>query len=127
MGILPDQFSDDEIGLEAPPAQGVENPETVDVAVVNVFVCPNCGSDQAQVQQSADASVAVCPSCQCEFGAEPNPVQTEPVEPEPALESAVERILGKVFERHVRHQTHMLKRAVGHARQEQYHPKLPSE
>jgi hypothetical protein len=104
MGILPPQFSDQQIGLEAPPTVASRAPQAV-VAVITL-VCPNCGSQDAAVQQADNASVAHCPQCQAEF--EPPPASQAVI----PMESSLHRILGALFERHMRRQTHRLKRTV---------------
>lgn len=48
-----------EIPLAAPPTEGFD--------LVDIQVCPACGSPDATVQMVEDAEVAKCPQCQCEF------------------------------------------------------------
>lgn len=103
----PDATASVALGLEAAEA-GLE------------LVCPNCGCKDPAVAQADAASVATCPQCQCEFEC---PGQQQPAVEMGAfpMESGTQRILGRIFERHVRRQQHALKRTVGQVTQ----PKLP--
>jgi len=134
---------DDEVGLEAPPvgelgpgeALGAPRPAPAQVAPAARAIelgaeaavaglklcCPNCGCQDCgggggqdpAVQMADQASVVTCPMCQCQFEA-PQQAGEEMAMP---VESSVQRILGRVFERHVRRHAHALQREAGRTKQ----------
>jgi len=65
-----------DIPLEAPPTEGFD--------LVDVQICPACGSPDAAVQQVEDAEVAKCPQCQCEFS--------------PRVESVTRKVIRRISE-----------------------------
>ena len=118
---------EDEVGLDAPPVGQLGPGEALGApvpapggAAAPAQSCPNCGCQDPVVQQANAASV-VCPVCQCQYGA-PQAVGVETALP---MESSVQRILGRVFERHARRQHYALKRVVGRPLSvSQHQPKL---
>lgn len=139
MDIIPPRFSDEQVGLEAPPAAVTTPDQGLEQVSAVVITCPSCGCSCGQdvIQMVDDASVAECPQCQCQFdhqagqecsgsedqapdGPPPSYLAVQPVPAPLAYESGVQRTLGRIFERHVRRHQHALKRSVS-----QYQPKLP--
>jgi len=121
---------DDGIGLDRPPVGELGPGEALGAPIpaqpaqpVNataLLICPSCGcpncdsqgSKDPAVQMADEASVVTCPDCQAQF---------EPPCEQPGdgaglalpMESSTTRILGRVFERHVRRHAHALKRGAG--------------
>ena len=124
---------DDEVGLEAPPVeelgpgQALGAPAPAPAAAPAVIViCPNCGcqdcgSQDPAGQQVDQAGAVTCPVCQSEFEA---PRQQAGAELALPMESSVHRILGRVFERHVRRHAYALKRVAGRTKLPKQ-PELP--
>lgn len=90
MDILPSKFSDELVGLEAPPEDVL--PDTSagaadgDVPIIVVTVCPSCGcKDPAVLQDEVEGTMA-CPQCQCGYG-------SSSTEPTMALESSARHVL----------------------------------
>lgn len=89
MDILPPEFSNEQVGLEAPPNSGLPDTAAGDdmATVIVVTLCPGCGCKDPAVPQDGIDGTTVCPKCQCGYSPQSG------TEPEMALESSARHAL----------------------------------
>jgi hypothetical protein len=96
MDILPPEFSDEQVGLEAPPSGLPDTAAGDDMATVIVItLCPGCGSKEPAVPQDEREGTMMCPQCQCGYSPQSG------TNPEMALESSAKHALSYLQSRRV--------------------------